>query len=66
MAHAHVKSTYDATIANRRDVREQFVADRDRLIAIRDEASWTNAKRDDALKDLAKISRRMLVQLRDL
>ena len=52
--------------ADRAAVRAQFIADRDTLVLIINEAAWTNVKRDQALKDMAQVQRRMLRAVKSL
>jgi len=52
--------------ADRQELRDSFAQWRDTLQGVRDEAAWTNAKRDAALKDMARIQLKMLKILRDL
>jgi hypothetical protein len=52
--------------ADRQELRDSFAQWRDTLQGVRDEAAWTNAKRDAALKDMARIQVKMLKILRDI
>ena len=58
--HWHSVDAYNLTKADRKAIKESFSADRDKLTAIIDEASWTTAKRDGAHKDAAQVARRLL------
>lgn len=51
---------------DRQGLKEQFATDKAKLDAIVDEAAWTNAKRDAALKDLAQVERRILKAVKAL
>jgi hypothetical protein len=70
---AAAQAAYDAAEAqriadkaDRQELRDSFAQWRDTLQGVRDEAAWTNAKRDAALKDMARIQLKMLKILRDI
>ena len=58
--HWHDINAYALTKADRRAIKTDFAADRDKLEVIIAEAAWTNAKRDSAHKDAAQVARRLL------
>ena len=64
--HWHDINAYALTKADRKAIKTDFAADRDKLAAIIDEAAWTNAKRDAAHKDAAQVARRLLKAVKAL
>ena len=58
--HWHDINAYALTKADRRAIKTDFAADRDKLAAIIAAPGGTNANRDANLLDIAQVARRLL------